>query len=53
MGMGGAVDLNLLAIVWVMERMGVDVEEQLEMSGRVRFFASLVISEINKEAKKK
>ena len=53
MGMGGAVDLNIMAVAWVMDRMGVDEGEQLELCNRVRYFASLVLAEINRDAKKK
>ena len=52
MGMSGAVDINLTALVWIMERLGVAEDEQLEMSRKVRGFAGLVLEEIHKEQKK-
>lgn len=52
MGMDGAVDIDLKALIWIMEKLGVHESEQLAMSSAVRTFNSLVLAEITEEQKR-
>lgn len=53
MGSGGAIDINLMALIWIMDKQGVAESEQLHFSRKVRYFNGLVLEAISKSVKDK
>jgi len=52
MGFGGAVDINILAVMGLMDRLEIPLKEQDEMLVKVQTLASIILTAQAKRRKK-